>query len=513
MAGLTASLNRPSKRTAPVYRPFPWQTLFHRTNARTKYVWGGRRSGKGRSAIQEVLSLIDLASRTPLIDDKGIDQTDTLEPPIHVWTVGPTNAQLRQVWNEMKAFIPPHMVRGANPWQAGGRGRTGWKEDELYVWLDLRGPTGSWLPGRVRRTVFWELKTADNPDALQTVGLDVLHITEAQDVKEAGWDKVRPTVNSPGRLGRTIVEGIPPLSKAHWFSKRWWDAHRNPSAHAVAFKATTFDNTLLTKDQIENILDEKRNTPEVIWNRMYLAEQPEGGGGFFRKINLAAHGTELAKPTEGRRYVAGLDLGKQVDPTVLIIKDRQTRESVFALEMLRVDWQVQLPAIASECRRWGAETVYMDSTGMGGDVLFEELAVQGVPVIGYKFTTVDKYQLFLAYAVALENQSVGFPATWQKLTDQLDAMTVQSSGLGYIFRTIDGGHDDWVDAEALALKGCDPAMSSVGSVLPNTGATPPLQGDSGRKPRTPFFVKRRLAQRQAYKDAPDYIENGVEVRL
>lgn len=512
MAGLTGLQKQPSKRKAPVYRPFPWQQVFHRTNARDKYVWAGRRAGKGRSAIQEVLSLIDKASQTPLIDAQGNDQTDTLEPEIHVWTVGPTNAQLRQVWNEMKAFIPPYMVRGSNPWQAGGRGRTGWKEDELYVWLELRGPSGNWLPGRVRRTVFWELKTADNPDALQTVGLDVLHVTEAQDVKESAWDKVRPTINSPGRLGRTIIEGIPPLSKAHWFSRRWWDAHRNPSQFAVAFKATTFDNTLLTQEQIGSILEEKRSTPEVIWNRMYLAEQPEGGGGFFRKINLAAHGTELPSPVEGRRYVAGLDLGKQIDPTVLIIKDRQTRESVYAIEMLKVDWQLQLPAIANECRRWGVELCYMDSTGMGGDVLYEELAVQGVPVMGYKFTTQDKYQLFLTYAVALENQTVGFPANWQKLKDQLDAMTVAQSGMGYIFRTIDGGHDDWVDAEALALKGCDPASSSVGSVLPNIGAVPPIQGSAIKKRRDPFFVKRRLAQLEKL-NPPDLIENGVEVRL
>lgn len=34
-------------------------------------------------------------------------------------------------------------------------------------------------------------------------------MAEAQDIKEAAWNKVRPTLNSPGRLGRAIIEGIP----------------------------------------------------------------------------------------------------------------------------------------------------------------------------------------------------------------------------------------------------------------------------------------------------------------
>lgn len=492
------------------YRPFPWQKTLHAAKAKHKYVWAGRRAGKGRSAIQETLSNIVAASKTPLVYDDGTDATSTLIPPIHVWTVGPTNSQLRQVWNEMKAYIPPYMIAGARRGQAGGRNRTGWKEDELYVWLELRGPSGAYLPGTVRRRVLWELKTADNPDALQTTGLDVLHITEAQDIKEAAWNKVRPTVNSPGRLGRTIVEGIPPLSKAHWFSRRWWSAHNNPSDLAVAFKATTYDNTLLTKDQLADVESERENTPEVIWKRMYLAEQPEGGGGFFRKIDKARIGQELAGPVEGRTYVAGLDLGKQIDPSVLIIKDKDSRASVFAMEMLKIDWQVQIPRIVAECARFNVQEVWMDSTGMGGDVLYEELVMQGLPVIPLKFTATEKYQLFLNYSLALEHETVTFPVNWNKLAAQLDAMTAQQSGMGYIFRMIDGGHDDWVDAEALALKGCNPASTGNSVVLSRLPGVSPIVGQSSAIRPDPFWIKRKQAQRERY---PDYVLNGKEVHI
>ncbi len=395
----------------------------------------------------------------------------------------------------MKDFIPPHWIIQGRPGQMGGRNRSGWKEDEMYVWLELKGTDGRALPGVVRPQVFWELKTADNPEALQTVGLDFLHITEAQDVKEAAWNKLRPTLDSPGRLGRAIIEGIPPLSKSHWFSRRFWQAHKNPSDLAVSIRATTFDNTLLTQGQFDSILAEKETSVEQIWQRMYMAEQPEGGGGFFQKIDKAMNGAELFAPKEDEEYVAGLDLGKQIDPTVLIIKNKRTRHSVFALEYLRTDWQIQIAAIEAECKRWGVSSA----------------------VIPFKFTSVDKYQLFLTYATALQNESVTFPAEWIKLADQLDSITAQQSGMGYIFRTLSGGHDDWGDAEGLALRGCDPPlMEGQSHTLPTRKRMIASRGNSntasGRKRRTPLQYQIREA-RYGESHFPDYIVNGEEVSL
>ncbi len=45
----------------------------------------------------------------------------------------------------------------------GGRG-DGWKEDERAVWLNLKSP------GLVRRDVYMEIKSADDPESLQTAG-------------------------------------------------------------------------------------------------------------------------------------------------------------------------------------------------------------------------------------------------------------------------------------------------------------------------------------------------------
>ena len=60
------------------------------------------------------------------------------------------------------------------------------------------------------------------------------------------------------------------------------------------------------------------------WNRLYMAIQPEGAGAFFRKVDVASRGQELYAPKSGEEYVAGLDLGRSNDATVLIVKNRKT---------------------------------------------------------------------------------------------------------------------------------------------------------------------------------------------
>jgi len=510
------------------YEPYPWQREMHLSPAKVKWVHAGRRSGKTRSALAEALEAINRASRTPvkLPDGRQVSAREAgLEPEIHIWTVAPTDAQMIQIWHEMKAFIPsglPHdWSRQGN--RGGGRGnRSGaWKEDQFHVRL--------LLPSGYRRRVFWELKTANNPEGLQTVGLDFLHVTEAQDIKEAAWHKVRPTLSSPFRFGRAIVEGIPPMSSQDWFSRYFKSASQDPNERREAFKATFRDNPNLTEDQRIEIEEDRANMPEHIWRRLYLAEQPEGRGQFFRRVNEAAGRdgcAELADPIPGRHYVAGLDLGRSNDPTVMIIKDRQSRVSVSAVELLRSDWNLQQETIKGLVSHWGVQEIYMDSTGLGGmfaeDVLYRELLAEDVPVVGYNFTPAKKYQLFVDYAISLERGTVSFPGEWTKLISQLEDMSHrETANRGHHFYTASGSHDDWVDAEALALMACEPAreMGEEYRIIEPVGGIPVLQNGKGTSSLSSGFIDDILKEIQSSRrppgsDAdlmPDYIITEGEV--
>ena len=54
-------------KSVPKYTPSPWQDSLHRNQAKRKWVWAGRRAGKGRAAIQEAISTILEASQTKFI--------------------------------------------------------------------------------------------------------------------------------------------------------------------------------------------------------------------------------------------------------------------------------------------------------------------------------------------------------------------------------------------------------------------------------------------------------------
>ena len=287
----------------------------------------------------------------------------------------------------------------------------------------------------------------------------------------------------------------------------------------TAITATTFDNVYLTDDQKQDIRNEKRKTTEAMWNRMYMAIQPDSGGAFFSAsaIDAAKISNELTYPEPSHRYVAGLDLGKQTDPTVLVIKDRETRESVFAVEMLHRDWVVQKSTIAFETERWGVERIMMDSTGMGGDVLFDEFLDLGLPVEGFKFTNPSKHQLFLELAVALEQRTTSFPASWENLVEQMEGFEVTSQGGMFRYRQVDNGHDDWLDAEALALRACDPARETQEARLRVHGKSGSV-GINGIKKKQSAMMRQITDWRQddvANQNLPpeDLIINGDPVVL
>ena len=483
----------------PRYKSYPWQQGVHDSTARFKIVQAGRRAGKGRLALQETLSIIERASRTPIYDDKGKidnDRIENLVPPIHVWTLAPTYSQAKQAWNEMKAFVPEYLVRKKWKNRAGGRG-SGWNEDEMEVWLDFKDNDGNWLPNRYRRSVYWQIRSADNYESLQTVGLDFLWMTEAQDTREEAWNKIRPTLSSQDRFGHAILEGIPPMSAAHWFAKLFKAAQNDEKGRMAAFHASTFDNPALSDDQKDAIRDELNTTTESIWRRHYLAEQQAGAGGFFRRIDESSTALELTHPVEDTHYVAGLDIGVKDDETVFLIKDRKRRCSVSAVVFSRRDWTLQREAIVAEAARWHLDEIVMDATGLGGNVAYNDLSAAGLPLRAIKFTNHSKYNMWREYAVALEKGTVSFPAHWQKLVSQLQAADVKDSGAYYNFRQIDNGHDDWLDAEIMALMACDPAEddANYSEMAYSIAGIPSLRPAHLRSGRSIPFMKRYRQQK------------------
>ena len=430
-------------RTQKEFHSIPWGTVH------TKLLMAGRRWGKSRASVVEGLATIGEIAKMPFIDPvTKADLTNTLLPPIHVWVVVPTYAQASQLIEEYVAMTPNHMVIREKKKAVTG-------QEDRTLRLLMQSKKGSLLPGVVRPEAKIEFKSADRDWGLISVGLDFVHVSEAQNVKESAWNVLRPTLKSPGRAGRAVIEGSAPFTPSHWFANMFTTARRLEGYSCSHY--TSFENPLLTASDLKKIQEEKEVGSLIEWERQYLARVSSDQGGFFRNIDTQAIAEELPSPIFGRRYVAGLDVGR-VDDTVMIVKDAQSRHSVAVLEMRGTSWETQLDRIERFGNEWKPEIITMDSHGMGNDILYEQLSNRGLPLIAQKFSMQEKRNLYENYAGALEQGTTGYPDSWFKLKYQLGSIIFKrtASGGTVLQPEAENGNDDWVDAECMALKGCDP---------------------------------------------------------
>ena len=78
------------------YTPHPGQERVHQSDAKIKVLEIGRRWGKSRFALWELIKRF--------LESKDIEVGADLVPPFHAWIVTPNFPQARQIWNELMAF-------------------------------------------------------------------------------------------------------------------------------------------------------------------------------------------------------------------------------------------------------------------------------------------------------------------------------------------------------------------------------------------------------------------------
>ena len=167
------------------YVPHPGQQLFHASPARFRVLACGARWGKDRACVADTIRLT--------IELLGLKR-EGLIPRAHGWFVTPNYPLADQLWRELKALTPQQVL--AKP------------PNEKARRLELRG-------GAVI-----EIKSADDPTSLVTVGLDWVVLVEAALLGEQAWEMaLRPRLSSPQRAGLAIFNGTP---KGHnWYYRAY----------------------------------------------------------------------------------------------------------------------------------------------------------------------------------------------------------------------------------------------------------------------------------------------------
>lgn len=338
-----------------------------------------------------------------------------------VWWVAPTYGLAFHPWRTLKAAL-------ADRWVA---------KSETERHIDL--PGGGFLT----------VKSADDPDGLRGVGLDLVVVDEAAFIAEEAWTAaLRPALSD--RRGRALLISTP--RGRNWFYHAY---QRGLDPHNRAWRSwryPTAKNPLIPKAELE---EARSLLPEAIFRQEYEAEFLAEGGEVFRNVRAAATAPANAVPIAGHRYLMGVDFGRYQDFTALAVLDADARPvpTMVALERFgAVGWSVQRARIAALARRWDVCAILAEANAMG-EPNIEALRREGLPIAGFTTTAFSKPPLIESLVKAIEGGEVcllpdavllGELEAYAYTTDRYTGRTRYAAPPGL--------HDDTVIALALAWR-------------------------------------------------------------
>lgn len=312
-------------------------------------------------------------------------------------------------------------------------------------------------------------KSSHNPTALAGDTVSLLITDESGFVTDRALTIARPTVAV--RSGRHIAIGTADV-ESNWFKDSFqafrkegkaYEQGAEPTGESVALHASSTDSPFFTQEEFEAI--KKRETARNI-RMLYLAEFIDDEKRVFPQAVVdavavlkippkIAHGeVPLPKPEsiEGRRFVAGIDIGRSVDYTVITILE-VTEFPAKMIDMRRFNGKtpdVTAKRIASVLSAYQA-TGFLDATGVG-DVYFEMTRRLYNNIRPFVFTTTSKVPLIENLMIRLENEDLLLYPD-EVLMEELGHFVVKKTSSGHVKYEADGNkHDDTVISLALAAQ-------------------------------------------------------------
>lgn len=390
------------------YEPHPGQLEIHNSKAPRRVVACGVRWGKTMCAAMESLA----AAMEPRERCVG-------------WCVAPTYELSERVFNQIVMTAASHLRH---------RIVTLREHDRKLVLRNMGGGLSE-IRG----------KTADNPTSLLGEGLDFLVMDEASRLKPSIWES-HLSQRLIDRKGWALLISTP-RGKGYFYDL-WRRGQPGGDPEFESWNQASSKNPLLDAAAIE---EERERLPDRVFQQEYMASFLEGNGSVFSNVRDLAT-VEWQAPDPNEWYVAGLDLAKISDYSVLIIMNSKW-EVVFVDRFNRMDWNTQVARIRGHCDRYKHARVLVDSTG-AGEPVFESLRYNGLYADEYPLTARSKADLINNLVLRMEQRSIKLPRAdlCPELIEELEAFQYSVTDQGNIKSGAPHGvHDDMVIALALAV--------------------------------------------------------------
>lgn len=449
------------------YNPYEWQKKFHASKARNKVVSGAARSGKDYSFDKEFTEKFVM-----MLNE---NRSYSLIPRVHGWVVGPTYKILAQIERNFMSNFPRELVVNY--------------DKENHVIDTVNG-------GLI------EFRSADDPDSLVSVGLDICYITEAARIKdfEIVIGNITDRLESPGRgpngtgglmlinsspRGRTFFNevckwGIEGGSKQRpgwqtWYVSRW----DNPTFADRRYKV--FDKRIgkwVNRGDDPYLANERTYEEDLMLSRsdrQYREDilgipSDDAGSQFpnFReeavidkpnlpKEELKEYIKKLGTPEPYFTYSIGYDPAKEIDGACITVYCENTGRVVELKRLENVNYTAQINLYIKELvKKWNYAIVRYGKTGLG-EALEDIFKLAGIAYIAYPEQGKNKEKLVenlttLVKSGRFKIDNINDTAEMAIRQFEDYGYDISNTGKTIVYKNMTaGGHDDFVSASYFAV--------------------------------------------------------------
>ena len=431
------------------YTPYDWQKRFHASQARCKVISGAARSGKDRASTMEFTD--------KFIKMLNEDRDHTYVPKVHGWIIAPTYKLAGQLMREIFNTFPRDLVEN-------------FKREEYSIETVNGG--------------LIEFRSADDPDSLVSVGLDIVWITEAARIKdlEIVIGNIEDRLSSPGRglegqggfllinsspRGRTFFNTLCKwgnVNTSTWrpgwetfYISRWDNPHFASKRHQILPNGRTYEQDLKLSrserqynEDILGIPSDEEGTQFPNFRETAVIEKSDIQG------DLKEFKKKLKTPNPMHTYSIGYDPAKQIDGAWVCVYDETDGKAVEYEKYEHMNYREQIVIrVAHLARKWNYAVVRYGKTGVG-EALEPFFIEAGLEYIAYpeqgknkerlveNLGTLIKTDRFKIYNVSdIEEEAV------RQFEDYGYSMT-EKGNITYSNMT-SGAHDDAVSASYFAV--------------------------------------------------------------
>ena len=290
-------------------------------------------------------------------------------------------------------------------------------------------------------------RSTENADSLRGYTSDFLIIDEAAFVKDNVWDEVlKPTILVRGKKCLFLST---PKNKGNYLYKLDILGQDPDKKEYLSIHGSSFDNPFINP---EDLYEAKKTMPEDIYRAEVLGEWVDGGGSVFKNIDNYCVLPEWRPYQYGKRYYAGIDVGRQLDFSVLTILDDEGNV-VFVYRDNNKPWDIILNNMIQYLNQYKPTTM-MEVNGIG-DPLYDQIQKRYKDIHPFLTTNQSKQQIIEDLIYQLNTGELRLPTEdlFRPLYNELQTFSYSYSPTTrrVQYKAISNAHDDTIMSLAIGL--------------------------------------------------------------